>query len=78
MEIILFSRLVDGGYFEKSKPQNPPSPDLLVIRPVSELSLFCWRNIKRYLFFIRVFRYSVVVFYLSEYQNAVTHIYKLT
>lgn len=38
----------------------------LVIRLVSELSLFYWRNIKRYLFIIRVFRYSVVAFYLSE------------
>ena len=39
---------------------------LRVIRLVSELSLFYWRNIKRYLFIIRVFRYSVVAFYLSE------------
>lgn len=40
--------------------------DFQVIRLVSELSLFYWQNIKRYLFIVRVFRYSVVAFYLSE------------
>ena len=42
---------------------------LRVIRLVSELSLFYWRNIKRYLFIIRVFRYSVVAFYKLTWQT---------
>ena len=42
------------------------APFYSVIRLVSELSLFYWQNIKRYLLIIRAFRYSAVAFYLSE------------
>lgn len=51
---------------EESNDLNKSLLSFRVIRLVSELSLFYWRNIKRYLFIIRVFRYSVAAFFLSE------------
>lgn len=56
----------DDFAYKRKTADNESLSAVSVIRLVSELSLFYWRNIKRYLFIIRVFRYSVVAFYLSE------------